>query len=189
MTRLVLALFVALLSMASQSNAAVLGFKGKLTGAFANTFGVNPGDFTGSATLGPFSGGTATITNFSFAFSGPATVSTPVLLNLSSASISGTNLNFNITGIFPTVTNTGSPITSMVMTFGYTGNTGITDSNALSYIYGRTADSFNVQFNGPANSYGGSITAVPEPGSMIAVAAITLLGGGYRLRKRWTAKS
>ncbi len=176
------------LSTVSSASAAAVTFKGAITGSNPVTSPgiVLPlGDFTLSLQMNP--GNPAFITGGQYVFgfgSGSPTV-LAVTSGFVSSPINGL-LSFQVTSPGPS----GTSISSNFIFTGVTGVTaGLVDQAALNKLYPpiyTTSWSLANTNSGGSTlaSYSGTISSVPEPSSMIALAGLALGAGGWRFRKR-----
>jgi hypothetical protein len=182
LNRIALMMGLMVLSAVSSASAATVGFKGVLL--------TNPTPPTGSMVLplGDFELGlttgvplsTSLITGGQFKFG-----ATTIAVAGGTVGVSGGN----------TLTFTVLATPNIIATFTFTGLSGLggtVNQATLDALYPpiRTTTFSILQTDAGGGTllaqYDGTISSVPEPGSMIALAGLAIGAGGWRLRKRMT---
>ncbi len=163
---------------ASTASAAVVSFIGTITsktgsgGSFNIANGTN---FSGGLTINDSVTNTASISTGQFTFGNGLQI---FVTGGTVAIVGGNQIDFTITSAQT------SPSASIGFSFTGVSGLGTGVNNAqLEKIIGSTT-SFVMAENGAFPLYQGTITAVPEPGSVLALAGLFAGGYGYRWRKR-----
>lgn len=163
---------------ASSVPAAVVSFRGTITSK------VGTGGALNLAIGNTFVGGlyvNDSVTNSSTISGGVFQFSNGLRLGITGGTVDivgGNSIQFSI--------GTGNSNPPVLMAFSFTGvtglGTGVNNSQFERIVWSTT--SFNMLDNGVLPFYEGSITAVPEPSSAVALAGLALGGGFYRWRNR-----
>ncbi len=188
LNRIALMMGLMVLTTVSSASAATVAFRGVITNANPVTSPgiVLPlGDFTLS--LQTVDGSPASIVGGQYVFGFGS--GSPVIVNVTSGFVSAP-----INGLLAfSVTSPGPSLTSINSSFTFAGVSGVTAGlvnqanldNLYPPIYTTTWSLSNTNGLGQTlASYSGTISSVPEPGSMIALAGLAIGATGWRLRKQ-----
>jgi hypothetical protein len=191
LNRIALIMGLLVLTTVSSASAAVVGFKGVLTNIITAPGNPNQGlplgDFT--LNLNSIDGNPAFVTSgqFIFGFGTGGATTVGVFSGSIQAPANGV-LIFNLT-------SPGVPVgagNTIVSNFTFTGVSGVvagavtqaTLDNLGSQVYTTSFAVQNVDNGGTLSAYSGTISSVPEPGSVLALCGLSLGAAGWRWRKR-----
>lgn len=165
---------------ASSVSAAAVSFRGVINSripATGGSFGLSPGaTFTGGLYVLDSVSSSSSIIGGRFDFSNGLTI----FVNSGTVSITGSTVDFSMLAANSATT----PLSSILFSFTSVPGIGSSINSAeLDKLAWRTT-SFNLFEGGGVPFYEGTITAVPEPSSMLALAGLAVGGLGYRWRKR-----